>query len=175
VLSPHVYRQADLVNGSKYVLLPGEATMYHGGDFVGRMALPLVAIGEQFTVGFGAETQLQVQRQMLDRSRSMQAGNQVLKYDYRILVSSYKAEKVRVQVWDRLPVAEKEAMGVTLGKATPALCKDPLYEREERSNNLLRWDVEVDPDMRGEKALKISYDFQLELDKQATLGTFQTK
>ena len=43
VLTPHVYRLADLVNKSEYVLLPGEATMYVGSDFVGRMNLPLVA------------------------------------------------------------------------------------------------------------------------------------
>ena len=41
VLNPHVYRLADLTNKSKYVLLPGEATMYQGPDFVGRMAMPL--------------------------------------------------------------------------------------------------------------------------------------
>src|SRR6202012_2307682 len=59
ILTPHVYRQANLTNKSKYVLLPGEATMYNGADFVGRMNLPLVAIGEQFIVGFGTEPQLQ--------------------------------------------------------------------------------------------------------------------
>src|SRR5262249_41829238 len=64
VLAAHVYRQANLSNKSKYVLLPGEATMYQGTDFVGRMNLPLVAIGEQFTVGFGVDPQLQVQRVM---------------------------------------------------------------------------------------------------------------
>ena len=62
VLTPHVYRLANLTNKSEYVLLPGEATMYHGDDFVGRMDVPLVAIGEQFTAGFGVDPQLQVQR-----------------------------------------------------------------------------------------------------------------
>jgi hypothetical protein len=175
VLTPHVYRQANLVNKSPNVLLPGEATMYNGSDFVGRMALQLVAVGEQFTVGFGAEPQLQVQRQLVERSRAMQAGNQILKYEYRILISSYKSEKVRVQVWDRLPHAEKEAMGVNLLKVSPELCKDPVYVREERANNLLRWDLDINPEMRGEKAQKIQYEFHLELDKQATLGSFLTK
>jgi hypothetical protein len=66
-------------------------------------------------------------------------------------------------------------MGVSLIKATPEVCKDPVYVREERSNNLLRWDLEVEPEMRGEKAHKISYEFKLELDKQATIGSFQSK
>jgi uncharacterized protein (TIGR02231 family) len=175
VLTSHVYRLANLNNKSKYVLLPGEATMYLGTDFVGRMDLPLVAIGEQFTVGFGVDPQLQVQRQLLDKGRAMQGGNQVLKYDYRILVSSYKPEPVTVQVWDRLPHAENETVGVTLGKSEPEMSTDPVYLREERPHNLLRWDLKVEPTMNGEKARVVHYDFKLELDRQMALGGFQTR
>jgi hypothetical protein len=175
VLTPHVYRQANLTNKSDYVLLPGEATMYNDTDFVGRMNLPLVAIGEQFTIGFGAEPQLQVNRQMIDKARTMQGGNQVLKYEYRILVNSYKKDRVKVQVWDRLPFAENETMGVSLVKANPEVCKDSLYQREDRPHNLLRWDLEADPAMNGEKAQTIQYEFKLELDKQMTIGSFQSK
>jgi uncharacterized protein (TIGR02231 family) len=175
ILTPHVYRQANLVNKSKFVLLPGEATMYDGADFVGRMNLPLVAVGEQFTVGFGAEPQMQVQRQMLSKDRTMQGGNQILKFEYRILVSSYKADKVKLQVWDRLPFAENEQMGVTLIKATPEVSKDPLYVREDRPTNLLRWDLEIGPEQNGEKALAVGYEFKLELDKQMTIGAFQNR
>ena len=147
----------------------------HGQDFVGRMQLPLVAIGEQFTAGFGAEPQLQVQRQLLDKSRTMQGGNQILKYDYRILVSSYKPERVKVQVWDRLPQAENETMGVTLVKASPEVCKDAMYLLEDRPQNLLRWDLDIDPDMNGEKANAVQYEFKLELDKQASNSSFTSK
>jgi hypothetical protein len=175
VLTPHVYRQAILTNKSKHVLLPGEATMYNGTDFVGRMDLPLVAIGEQFTVGFGTEPQLQVHRQMIDKSRTMQGGNQVLKYEYRILVNSYKADRAKLQVWDRLPLAENETMGVSLVKASPEVSKDSMYLREDRPHNLLRWDLDVDPAMNGEKAQTIQYEFKLELDKQMTIGSFQSK
>ncbi len=146
--------------------------MYNGTDFVGRMNLPLVAIGETFTAGFGTEPQLQVHRQMMDKSRAMQGGNQVLKYEYRILVNSYKPERVNLQVWDRLPTAENEEMGVSLVKATPEVSKDALYVREERPHNLLRWDLEVDPAMNGEKAMTVQYEFKLELDKQKTIGSF---
>jgi hypothetical protein len=175
VLSPHVYRQANLTNKSKYILLPGEATMYNGTDFVGRMNLPLVAIGETFTAGFGTDPQLQVQRAMVEKSRSMQGGNQILNYQYRILLSSYKPERVKLQVWDRLPQAENETMGVNLVKATPEISKDPLYVREEKPHNLLRWDLDIDPEMNGEKALTVQYEFKLELDKQMTIGSFQSK
>ena len=129
----------------------------------------------QHLAGFGVDPQLQVQRNLIDKQRTMQGGNQVLKYEYRILVSSYKPEKVKLQVWDRLPHAENETVGVTLVSSKPEVCQDALYQREERSNNLLRWDVEVDPSMTGEKALAIKYDFKMELDRNMTIGTFMTK
>lgn len=175
VLTTHVYRLADLTNRSEYVLLPGEATMYLGTDFVGRMNLPLVAIGEQFTVGFGVDPQLQVQRQLVDKTRSMQGGNQVLRYEYRILVSSYKNEPVKLQVWDRLPHAENETVGVSLVKTAPEISKDSLYQREARPQNLLRWDLDVTPATNGEKALAIQYEFKLELDRQMAISNFSAK
>jgi hypothetical protein len=175
VLTPHVYRLANLTNKSQFVLLPGEATTYLGSDFVGQMNMPLVAIDEQFTAGFGVDPALRVQRQMTDKARETKGGNQVLKFEYRILVSSYKAEPVSVQVWDRLPHAEAETAGVTLVKAEPEVSGDPLYAREERPNNLLRWDLKVDPTMNGEKARSVRYEFKLEMDKQMMIGNVLTK
>ena len=117
VLSPHVYRLSRLANKSNYVLLPGEATMYVGSDFVGRMTLPLVAIGEEFTAGFGVDPQIQVTREQVAKNRSVQGGNQVQTYEYRIRVISYKsAGRSSFQVWDRLPKAETEAVAVDLDR-----------------------------------------------------------
>src|SRR5207247_3085189 len=120
------------------------------------------------------DTQLQIQRQMVDQTRTTQGGNQVLKYDYRILVSSFKSEPVKLQVWDRLPKGETESIGVVLGKTSPELCKDGLYLRESRPNNLLRWDVEVPANTNGEKAFAITYDFRMDVDRPVAITGFQT-
>ena len=175
VLNTHVYRLADLCNKSEHILLPGEATMFQGTDFVGRMPMPLVAVGEEFTAGFGVDTQLQVQRQMIDQTRTTAGGNQVLKYDYRILVSSFKSAPVQLQVWDRLPKGETESVGVILMKTAPELSKDGIYLRESRPNNLLRWDVEVPANCNGEKAFAINYEFKMELDRQMAITGFQSR
>jgi len=170
VLTPHVYRLADMTNNSKYVLLPGEATMYIGTDFVGQMNLPLVAIGEEFTAGFGVEPQLQVTRQMTDKMRTTQGGNQILNFYYQLRISNYKQEKVKVQIWDRLPHPDNDSVGVSLLKTSPEISKDALYVREQRPNNLLRWDIQIEPKMTGEKALAINYEFKLELERQMTIS-----
>ncbi len=174
LLTTHVYRLADLVNKSKHVLLPGDATMSIGSDFVGQMNLPLIAIGAPFTVGFGVDPQLQVKRQMIDKSHTTQGGNQMLRYEYRTLVSNFKTEKVKLQVWDRLPKADSDAVTVNLLKSAPELSKDAAYLKGPRTQNLLRWDVTVEPNAAGEKAFPIQYEFKLELDRNMTISEFQS-
>lgn len=173
VLTSHVYRLANLTNASEHILLPGEATMYVGSDFVGRMNLPLVAIGERFTAGFGVDPQLQVGRQLIKKTRTIQGGNQVHNYDYRITVNSYKAAPVTLQVWDRMPRAEAEAVGVTLIEATPKTSEDPTYLRVEKPDNLLRWDLAVKPGTHGEKAETVAYQFRLEYARDVAIGNFK--
>jgi hypothetical protein len=176
VLTPNVYRLADLVNTSDYVLLPGEATMYMAGDFVGQSKLPLVAVGKPFTVGFGIDPQLQVTRKLVDKTRTTQGGNQVLTFKYRIQLSSYKTVAVPVQVWDRMPHAEAAmTIAINLANPKPELSTEPLYVRDEKPKGLLRWDVNVAPNQNAEKVLTIDYEFKMELDKNVNIGAFQAK
>jgi uncharacterized protein (TIGR02231 family) len=172
VLSPHVYRLSRLANKSDYVLLPGEATMYVGSDFVGRMTLPLVAIGEEFTAGFGVDPQIQVTRELASKNQSIQGGNRVQTYDYRIRVTSYKPGPVQLQVWDRLPKADTEAVAVDLIKSTE-LSTDPDYLRTDRPKNLLRWDLTVNPAANDTPSPMLTYEFKLQYDRNVAIGNFQ--
>jgi uncharacterized protein (TIGR02231 family) len=173
VLTPHVYRQANMLNDSGYVLLPGDATMYVGKDFVGRMNLPLVAIGDSFAAGFGVDPQVQVDRKLVSKTETTQGGNQVHTYEFRIRISNLKQEKVAIQVWDRLPKADSESVGVTLLAQTPPLSTDAQYLREDRPKNLLRWDMTVDKGATGETAGTIDYQFKLEFARDVSVGNFK--
>jgi uncharacterized protein (TIGR02231 family) len=162
VLTPRVYRLARLTNKSDFVLLPGEATVYVGSDFVGRMRLPLVAAGEPFIAGFGADPQLQVSRRLVRKSRSIQGGNQIFDYEFRLGLRNYRPGPVKVQLWDRLPKPQGEAIAVNLVKTSSALSTDPPYERTARTDNLLRWDLEVPQGTVGDKTMCLNYEFRLE-------------
>jgi hypothetical protein len=149
--------------------------MYVGKDFVGRMSLPLVAIGEQFVAGFGVDPQLQVARTLVNKTRAVQGANQVHLYDFRLRVSSYKSTPVKLQLWDRLPKADAESVGVSLVKTSPELSQDPAYQRDERPDNLLRWDLTVEPGMTGEKAKEVTYQFKLEYARDVAIGNFKAQ
>jgi len=165
VLSPRVYRLAKLTNKSDFVLLPGEATVYVGTDFVGRMKLPLVAAGEPFIAGFGVDPQVQVGRRLVHKSRTVQGGNQVFSYEFRISLRNYRPGPVTVQLWDRLPSPEGEAVVVNLVKTSTALSTDAFYERTARTDNLLRWDLEVPQGTVGDKTMSLNYEFRLEYSR----------
>ena len=46
----------------------------------------------------------------------MQGGNQVFDYEFRIGLRNYRASPVKVQLWDRLPRPQGEAVAVNLVK-----------------------------------------------------------
>ena len=71
--------------------------------------------------------------------------------------------------------AEAESVNVSLVKAAPDLSKDALYLRENRPNNLLRWDLDVAPNKNGENATPITYEFRMELDRQMAITGFQSR
>lgn len=162
VLTPRVYRLAKLTNKSEVVLLPGEATVYVGTDFVGRMRLPLVAAGEPFIAGFGVDPQLQVSRRLVRKSRSVQGGNQIFDYEFRLGLRNYRPGPVKLQLWDRLPKPQGEAVAVNLVKTSVEVSKDPAYQRTARTDNLLRWDIDVPQGTIGDKTIYLNYEFRLE-------------
>ena len=172
VLTSRVYRLAKLTNKSELVLLPGEATVHVGDDFVGRMRLPLVAAGEPFVAGFGIDPQLQVARRLIRKTRTVQGGNQIFSYEFRIGLRNYRSKAVKVQLWDRLPFPQGEAVAVNLVSTTAELSKDAMYLRTARMDNLLRWDLEVPAGTIGEKPMYINYEFRLEYAKDLALPQF---
>lgn len=169
ILSPRVYRLATLTNAGAHVLLPGEATIYVGDEFVGKMALPLVAVGEPFAVGLGVDPQIQVYRRLLSKAATEQGANQVHAYEFRIAVRSFKPRPVKLQVWDRLPRAESKAVAVRLTGTAPELSADKVYGRTGRRDNLLRWDLDVAPTAKDADPQQILYQFQLEFARGLTI------
>ena len=162
VLTPRVYRLARLTNTSDRVFLPGQATVYVGTEFVGRMKLPLVAVGEPFEAGFGVDPQLQVSRRLVRKTRTIQGGNQVFAYEFQINLRKYRPTPVQLQLWDRLPQPEAEAVVVNLVRTSADLSVDELYQRTGRADNLLRWDLAVPTGTTTAKPFSVTYEFRLE-------------
>ncbi|QDT75091.1 DUF4139 domain-containing protein [Lacipirellula limnantheis] len=176
VLTPHVYREAELKNTSDHDLLAGPMTAYLDGRFVGQGELPTVARGERFVVGFGADAQLRARRELVNKTDGTQGGNRETRFEYRLVVENFGNEPTPVRVIDRLPHAENGAdIRVTLGKTSDKLSEDTLYAREEKPMGILRWDVDVAADAAGESARLITYDYGVEYDRKVVVSLPSTK
>ena len=176
VLTPNVYRLASFENGGEgaRVILPGPCGVYLGGDFVGRTALPLVAVGRPFTVGLGIDPQLAVTRQLVSRDTDVRGGNQVRRVEYVLRVESFKDAAVPVRLWDRLPTGPEgdgDALGVDLVANSAELSDDADYGRDERPDGLLRWDLALD----GGGTREVRYAYTLAFDRSLKIGGFTAK
>jgi len=165
LLTDYVYLQADLLNDSDTILLPGQASMFRNGEFVGKSQLPQVTIGEKFTTGFGIDSQVQVSHELEDKRTRIQGGNRIDTYHYRIALSNYKDTTVELQLLDRLPHADDTSIKIELEKTEPELSKDSEYLRTVRKKGILRWDLHLAPNTVDENATVVKYSFTMEYDK----------
>jgi len=165
LLTDYVYLQAELLNDSDTVLLPGAASMFRNGEFVGRASLPLVTMGEKFTAGFGIDSQVQVAHELEDKQTRIQGGNRIDTYHYRIALSNYSNRAVGLRLLDRLPYSKDSAIRIELQQTSPVLSEDAQYVRTAGRKGILRWDLELAPNTTGERATLVKYNFTMEYDR----------
>ena len=165
LLTDYVYLQADLLNNSDTILLPGPASMFRNGDFCGKSDIDLVTIGEKFTAGFGIDSQIQVTRELEDKKTHIQGGNRIDTYNYRIALANYKGAAVKIRLLDRLPYTKNSSIKIELGDTSVQLSKDSEYLRTLRKKNILRWDLDLKPSTIGKDAAVVTYTFTMEYDR----------
>jgi uncharacterized protein (TIGR02231 family) len=165
LLTDYVYLQAELLNNSDTVLLPGQASIFRNGEFVGKSQLPQVTIGEKFTAGFGIDSQVQVVRELEDKKTRIQGGNQIDTYHYRIALSNYKNTAVNLRLLDRLPYTDDNSIKIELDKTEPQLSKNNEYLRKNHKKGILRWDLELKPNTVDRDITIVKYSYIMEYDR----------
>jgi uncharacterized protein (TIGR02231 family) len=169
VLTSYVYEEAQLTNTSDRVFLAGPVATFVGGQFVGRAALPTVAVGESFTVGLGIDSSLRTARELVNKQERVQGGNRVVDFTYELAVENFGDKPVKVRLLDRLPTAGQDDIKVTLVKSDVPVSDDAAFQLNDRKEGLLRWDVEVPAEAVGPKRKVLRYTMQIEYDKQLSI------
>jgi len=165
LLTDYVYLQGKLFNESGPILLPGQASMFRNGEFVGKSQLPQVTIGEKFKAGFGIDSQVQVAHELEEKKTRVQGGNRIDTYHYRIALNNYKNTAVKLQLLDRLPYSDRDSIKIELEKTEPDLSKDSEYLRTLRKKGILRWDLDLKPNTVDEDATVVKYTYTMEYDR----------
>jgi uncharacterized protein (TIGR02231 family) len=159
VLAAEAYLRATVTNG-QLLLLPGQARIFHGPQFVGETRLESVAPGEEFEVQLGVDDQIKVERKLRRRttSKAVLGSTRTIDIAYEITVENHRDRKATVSVHDHLPVSTDGDIKVKPRETSPAPdSTDDLGE--------LTWTLTLPP---GESSV-IRHRFTVEHPAQATV------
>ncbi|WP_246568251.1 mucoidy inhibitor MuiA family protein [Polymorphospora rubra] len=122
VQSTDAHLRATVVNSSAHTLLPGPASVFHGGDFVGSTRLETWAPGEEVELALGRDDRVRVERERIRRtaSKATLGSTRRREVEYRISVANHTPRPARVTVLDQLPVSLDEAIIVRDIRLEPA-------------------------------------------------------
>lgn len=176
VLTRQIFDEALITNSSDMVFLAGPSASYAAGEFVGRGAIPTVAVGQTFSAGFGIDTSLRASRELVERTESTQGGNRVVDFTYRISIENFAKRPVPLRLLDRLPNPQGTDIKLSMlstGADDQPLSSDPAYERARKKNGILRWDLTIPAERGAADPYTLEYRFQLEYDRQMSITAKQ--
>jgi len=155
-LSLATYVTGKATNASKLPLLPGDASVYLGGDLIGTSTVSFVAPGETAEFYLGVDETVKVTRKLDSKMSSIKSWGkrQRVEAAYSITVENFKKRPVTVTVEEALPVSQDSAISVKLRKQEP--------EPAESERGLAKWRLSVPAG--GKSAINLAYTIEYPLD-----------
>jgi uncharacterized protein (TIGR02231 family) len=155
ILEENAHMRGTIVNTGERFLLPGEASIFLGSDYVGTTSMEMTAPGEKFKVFLGIDDSIKVKRKLtertVDKGSILQSGLRRITYAYEITVHNYRPAPRRVVVRDHLPVPQHERIKVRVLNVQP-------QPGERTKLELFTWEFALPAN--GEQ--KIEYRFVVE-------------
>lgn len=143
-----VYLTAEITDWDQYNLLPGEATVYFEGNFVGRSYLNPTVTSDTLSLSMGRDRNISVSyEQIKDFSKtSTFGGKRRTTRGYQMKIMNTGTKEIKLRIEDQIPLSttgdiEVEAEELSGGKFDPATGK-------------VTWDVSVLPGRLSEQMLK---------------------
>jgi len=172
-LDASVWLRGRATNDSQWELLPGTASVYFGGDFVGRTELDHIRTGEEFVLDLGLDPNVTVERIELEDkagSAGFFGSKETLSKSWRLRFKATGAAarrpdgSVRVVVHEVLPKSRHEDLEVDLEFARPALSEAARFAADRADEGILTWELSV-PHM-GEATIEWGYELTFPEDME---------
>ncbi len=134
---------AEFTNTSDEVLLPGQMYMYRDTNLIGVGQLPLLAAGDDLTLGFGAIDGLVLERQMplvSEGDRGLLSTETEQVQSATLTVKNLTDEAWPVRLIDSVPYSEQDDLEVTY-TAAPT----PTFTDLDGQRGILAWEFDLAP------------------------------
>jgi uncharacterized protein (TIGR02231 family) len=147
------YRRARLMNNSAYTLLPGQANLYQGEEFIGSTRLELTAPQGEIELYLGVDDRIKVKRELKRRDvdKRLIGGKRHIVYGYETSLENLLPVPVQITLKDNTPVSRQEDIKVRLEYTEPK-------PTEQTELNQLSWEFTLQ--VKEKRAVR--FDFSVE-------------
>lgn len=167
-LDPTAYLQARLVNGEDAPLLPGAVNIIRDGAFVGVSRIGLVAPGDSFDLGFGADDRVKITRAPVKRKENEPGwigSTKTEQREFRTSVRNLHGFAMKISLVDQIPVSENSAIVIEQAPATTPPTEKVVNDRR----GVMGWSFDLAPG--AEKAITLAYRMKWPADRDIVFQT----
>lgn len=151
------YRRIKAINQSAFVILPGQAQLFEGDDYIGTTALARITPGQEVELYFGVDERIVVERELVKREtdKKFLGDQRKIKFAYEIKLENHTPTSQTIFVNDQIPVSRHENLKVRFEGSQPALSKQDELNR-------LEWKL----DLAAGGKQTIRYDYSVEIPRE---------
>ncbi|MEE2680800.1 MAG: DUF4139 domain-containing protein [Planctomycetota bacterium] len=156
-----------LRNESPRLISAAPVTLFLDGRMVGRTEVDAVAPGDEFEISWGIRPNLQITREVLDRTTKrigLLGGGLLTTLRYRISIRNLEPEPLELILEDRLPTALTREITVKAMEFTR-----PIIETGSDEGDRLLWQLAIPPG--GPDAAEETVEWTVEITHSADLET----
>ena len=159
-VSPFAYLGSRVTNSKGLQLLAGRVNIFLEGDFVGFSSIGNIAPSEEFELYLGIDENVKVKRELLEKKvdETLIAGipsrTKKTTFKYKLTVENYKSKKIRVKLFEAIPVSEDDRIKININE----ISLKPDKEDWEDRKGIWLWELELEPQQKQE----IFYTFTVE-------------
>ena len=142
-IASEAYLRATITNTSEYTLLPGEASIFHENDFVGKTKLTTIAANEEFKVQLGVDDRIKIERELVKREVNTRLIGAMVQthYRYEIRLTNLQSKAAKITVQDQYPVSRSNKINVKLAQTHPP-------HDNETELKIITWELDLTPDSK---------------------------
>lgn len=159
-LDPDAFLLAKITGWEAYDLLPGEASVFFEGTYVGKSYIDPANIQDTLRVSLGRDKRIVVKRERVKdfTSRATIGSSQRESYAYEISIRNNKTESLKLIVEDQIPVSKNKDIEVTT--------IDLAGAKHDKDKGLLSWQFNLKPN----ESQKLIYKYEVKYPKDKRVG-----
>lgn len=151
-LSPYAYLVSRVTNAKDQQLLGGRVNIFLEGDFVGQGNIKTTGPNEDFDLYLGVDENVKIKRELLEKKvddvfiANIPSPNRKVTYKFKMTVENYKNKKIKVSLFEAMPVSENEKIKVNIVNVSLA----PKDKEWKNKKGIWRWEIELEPKAKQE-------------------------